>query len=347
LLAAVVTSQGTVQVQEVGDPSIGDFEVLCRMLYGSICAGTDTHIVNREFDDILYPSIVGHESIGEVVKVGPNVKNFSVGDHITRVSAQPSTAGMGLSWGGMCEYGVARDHEAMKSAGLPREQWDSFRVNQVIPSGLLDDVYEPMFITWRETLSFILRLGITRGAKVLVSGSGANGLALAAMSNALGAQATIIGSANRSWECISVASSYIDYRDDNGLASFIEQARGTMDFLIDATGNSAALNKLIPTLTGGGSVAVYGMDELEGYTLYPMLAGGSFSFYNDGYDEAETHSRVVDLVQRNELDPAIWIDRKNVFEWSNINEAFTAAASRTQIKPVVRLTTMASQMTPN
>lgn len=336
---AVVTSEGVIQVREVGDPSIGDFEVLCRMLYGTICAGTDTHVVNREFADVSYPSIIGHESIGEVVEIGPNVKNFSIGDHITRVSAQTSSAGLALSWGGMCEYGVARDHEAMKSAGLPREQWESFRVNQAIPGGLLEDVYEPMFITWRETLSFILRLGVTRGARVLVSGSGANGLSLAAMSSALGAEATIIGSANRSRECLSVASSYIDYRDENGLASFIEQARGTMDFLIDATGNSSALNKLMPTLTGGGSIAVYGMDELEGYTLYPLLAGGSFSFYNDGYDEAETHGRVVELVQRNELDPAIWIDRENVFEWSNINEAFVAAASRTQIKPVVRLTT--------
>jgi light-regulated signal transduction histidine kinase (bacteriophytochrome) len=51
----------------------------------------------------------------------------------------------------------------------------SCRVNQVVHRSIPAEE-AAMFTTWRETLSFITRMGVSAGMKVLVIGSGGNGL---------------------------------------------------------------------------------------------------------------------------------------------------------------------------
>jgi L-iditol 2-dehydrogenase len=308
------------------------------MLYASICAGTDLHVVGGAFaGDVRYPSIIGHESIGEVVEVGPEVMNFRVGDHVTRVSAQSSSVGVALSWGGMCEFGVARDHVAMKQAGLSESHWRDFEVNRVIPRGLMEAVYEPIIITWRETYNYVSRIGTKTGDRVMISGSGANGLALAAMAKALGAETIVIGSASRRDEIERVGARALDYRDLEALELFVDNEIGSVSILIDATGKSNSLNQLLPLLKERGIVGVYGMDDFNSYVLEP-LRGPSFSFYNGGYYEPDAHDAVIALIQGGQLDPSIWIRSETVFGWSNVQAAYEAAEQRKLIKPVIRLT---------
>jgi threonine dehydrogenase-like Zn-dependent dehydrogenase len=308
------------------------------MLYGAVCSGTDTHVIHGTFqeEEVVYPSIIGHESVGEVIEVGSAVRNFAPGDHITRVSAQESSVGVALSWGGMCEFGVARDHVAMRQDGLAESEWADYSINQVIPSGIMTPAHEPMVITWRETHDYMRRLAFSRGERILISGSGANGLSLAAMGVLLGGQVTLIGSASRRIETERVGARAIDYRSDAAVAELIDREAGAYSVVIDATGKSGSLDRLLPVLRPEATLGVYGMDDFDSYTLRPLRAS-SFRFYNDGYYEPDAHEPVMALIRDGQLDASVWIREEEAFDWSNIASAYAAAQDRSLVKPVVRL----------
>ena len=157
--ALIVKKPGELVVEDVDMPVMGEYDALCEMLYGTTCTGTDTHVIDGTFcEHIDYPSVIGHESIGRVIKKGSKVRNFEVGDLITRVRTRANEK-VKISWGGMCEYGMACDHKAMKEDGYEPSVWSSYRVNQVIPKDLIEPIDATMIITWRETLSYINRIG--------------------------------------------------------------------------------------------------------------------------------------------------------------------------------------------
>jgi threonine dehydrogenase-like Zn-dependent dehydrogenase len=137
----------------------------------------------------------------------------------------------------MCQYGLACDHGAMLQDGINRKEWDMFRINKVIPEGIIDLVDAPMIITWRENLSWVNRLGIKEGQRVLVIGSGANGISIGAMCAIKGADVTMLGSAARNGNAIATGmSNYVDYRDESTIKDFIENNHAAIDVIIDATG---------------------------------------------------------------------------------------------------------------
>ena len=118
--ALIVERPGKLAVREIPEPPMGEYEVRCRMLYGATCTGTALHVIDGTFaEHVDYPSVIGHESIGEVIEAGAKVRNFKLGDLITRVGTRAQADGsVKLSWGGMCEYGLAVDHRAARLDGV-------------------------------------------------------------------------------------------------------------------------------------------------------------------------------------------------------------------------------------
>src|SRR4028119_1179629 len=174
--AAIVETPGRLVVRDVPEPSLGPYQARCQMLYGAVCTGTDTHIVHDTLPwEVLYPTILGHESVGHVVEVGEGVRHLKIGDVVTRVGTLP-TPEIGTTWGGFVEWGIAHDHRAMQEDGLPESEWGSYRVQQVVPEDIAP-AEATMMITWRETWSYIRRLGVTAGSRGLGVGAGGDGVA--------------------------------------------------------------------------------------------------------------------------------------------------------------------------
>ena len=196
--AAIVESPGVLRVREVPPPEMGDYDGLCEMLYGATCSGTDNHLLagRAAWTTVHYPTVLGHESIGRVIKLGAKVRYLKLGDLVTRVGTRPA-GGISINWGGFAEYGLATDHRAMREDGLPKAAWDHLRINATLPPGT-DPAAATMMITWRETLSYATRIGIEPGARVLVIGSGGNGLAFVSHAANLGAACVVmLGNAER------------------------------------------------------------------------------------------------------------------------------------------------------
>jgi len=44
--AAVVESSGKLATRNIPEPEIDDYGVLCRLLFGATCSGTDQHLID-------------------------------------------------------------------------------------------------------------------------------------------------------------------------------------------------------------------------------------------------------------------------------------------------------------
>lgn len=79
-------------LRELPVPDPGINQVLIRVLTCGVCR-TDLHIIDGELPNPRLPLILGHQIVGVVEKLGPQVKNFKMGDRV------------GIPWlGGSCQH---------------------------------------------------------------------------------------------------------------------------------------------------------------------------------------------------------------------------------------------------
>ncbi|NLD60564.1 MAG: alcohol dehydrogenase catalytic domain-containing protein [Clostridiales bacterium] len=335
--AAVVTVDRALEVQTVPMPAIGPYDALVKLTYGATCAGTDQRVIDHGHPRPLqYPGILGHESVGRVLEVGEKVASFKPGDLISRVGA-PETAEMGACWGGFAEYGVARDWRAMRVGRLDEMLWRRARVNQVIPEDIPERA-APMIITWRETLSYLNRIGVREGARALVLGSGANALAFVGHCAFAGADVSAMGGASREQSALGAgARGYVDYRDPEAKARLRALFPDGIDLVIDAVGQPSGMNAALPLLRAGATVGVYGWDARSGYGINPFLAANSFSVYCGGYDEPETHDEVIRRMRLGALDASVYYDMDNPVPLGEIRSAYRDLLARKAVKYLIDL----------
>ncbi len=338
--AAIVQQPGSLVIRDIPEPEVGDYDVLCDLLYGATCTGTDQHLIAGRFPwPVSYPTILGHESVGRAVAVGKKVRHFREGDLVSRVGAPPDPNGTyHANWGGFSEFGIAKDHWAMRADGLPASAWAPYRINQVILPDI-DPRAATMIITWRETLSYITRIGVESGDTILIVGSGGNGLSFAShAANAEAEQITMIGSLSRKAAAHAAgATAYVDYREENAVQQAADLNPRGYDIVIDAVGQAESADQVLSLVKQGGTLGVYGVDDLHNCRLHPHRARGSFTLYNGGYDEAETHQQVISMIREKRLDAGIWLDLNHIYPLDRIQEAFDAVHSRRYIKALIKL----------
>lgn len=338
--AAIVETPNKLVVRDIPEPQIGPYDVRCDVLYGAICTGTDRHIIEGCFPwPVQYPIVLGHESVGRITQVGNKVRNLKVGDVITRVGTRPSE-GLHVNWGGFVEVAVGQDYKAMEADGLPRHEWGEARRNLIVPPDI-DPAAATMIVTWRETLSFVQRMaqGNMQGSRVLVIGSGGNALAIVAHCDNLGAaQVTVVGSEDRREASMQAgAVEYIDYRGKDVPSVIRENCPEGFDFAFDGVGKKGQLDLAVGALKPGGTVGMYGLDDLGETTINPVKARGTFTFYKGGYDENEVHDQVIQYMREGKLDARIWLDLDHPYQLADISDAFEALARRQNIKGIVRI----------
>jgi L-iditol 2-dehydrogenase len=82
MAAMVFYGPGDLRMENVATPQIGESEVLIRVDVCGIC-GTDLSMFTGAFKVRRLPLIPGHEFAGEIVAIGDQVTEFSVGDRVT------------------------------------------------------------------------------------------------------------------------------------------------------------------------------------------------------------------------------------------------------------------------
>jgi len=273
------------------------------------------------------------------MKLGSKVRNYKIGDLVTRVGAPGGLKpGLSSNWGGFAELGIAVDHRAMKDDGIEQSKWGYQRINQVLPSDI-DVRAATLIITWRETFSYISRMGAGKGDRVLIMGSGGNGLAFASHARNLGASIVVVaGNPERKETALKAgATHYVDYKESDLAGAIRNAGVAQVDKIIDSVGKKGQADRMLPLLKTGGSFGVYGVDELKSYTLNPMGGQGSFTIFNGGYEESEAHDSVLKFMKEGKLDASVWLDFNKIFTLDQIADALKAVRERRYVKALVKI----------
>ncbi|MBI5240569.1 MAG: L-threonine 3-dehydrogenase [Elusimicrobia bacterium] len=250
-------------LEDVPEPSIGTHEVLIKIRQTAIC-GTDVHIY--EWDEwaqktIPVPMHVGHEFVGEIVRLGADVQGLEVGEKVS---------GEGHLVCGHCRNCRAgHRHLCINTKGIGVNRPGCFAEHLALPAenvfpiphGVTDDeasVLDPLGNAVHTALSFDLV-----GEDVLVTGAGPIGIMAAAICRHVGARHVVITDINeyRLELARQVGVEHaVDVRSRK-LPDVMKELRMTegFDIGLEMSGNPAAFNGMIEVLKMGAKVALLGI----------------------------------------------------------------------------------------
>ncbi len=244
-------------------PEIGPDDVLIRINKTGIC-GTDIHIWNWDAwaaRTVPVPLITGHEFAGEIVELGRNVTDLTVGQrcsgeghligHHSRQSRSgkfhldPETRGIGVNEpGAFAEY---LRLPAFNVVPLPDEIDDE-----------IGAILDPLGNAVHTALSFDLI-----GEDVLITGAGPIGIMAGAIARHVGARNVVITDVNQSR--LDLAAAVADVvpvnvakEDLKDIQTRLKMAQG-FDVGMEMSGNQQALDQMVEAMVMGGRIAMLGI----------------------------------------------------------------------------------------
>jgi len=250
-------------LQDVPEPEMGINDVLILVDRTSIC-GTDIHIFNWDAwaqKTIPVPMVVGHEFVGQVVKVGANVNDFFPGDLVS---------GEGHVVCGRCRNCLAgRRHLCKDTQGIGVNRPGAFAEFIVLPMTNVwhhrqdmdrdvASIFDPFGNAVHTALSFAVL-----GEDVLITGAGPIGIMAAAVVRHAGARYVVITDVNefrlelaRKMGVTAAINPKV-----TSLAAIQKQLgmKEGFDIGLEMSGNASAFRDMIDNLCHGGKIAMLGI----------------------------------------------------------------------------------------
>jgi len=250
------------------DPTENDVQI--EILFCGICH-SDLHQVRNEWKEVMptvYPCVPGHEIVGRVRKVGPNVKKFKVGDlaavgcmvdsdgtcpecksgleqfcpNMTLTYNFPDKRSGGVTYGGYSDSIVVRETFVLK-----------------VPSNLNLAGAAPLLCAGITTFSPLHHWGVTKGKKVGIVGLGGLGHMGVKFAHALGAHVVLFTtSPNKRDDALRLgADEVVISRDANQMAKHA----ASFDFILDCVSADHDINALLGLLRRDGNLTLVGVPE--------------------------------------------------------------------------------------
>lgn len=333
----VVGKDGTVSIQEVNKPRYNDCQALVKTIACGMC-GTDIKLVHRTFKgfpESVYPIMLGHEGVGEVVEVGAKVKGFKVGDKVLLPFVDPdpeNLPGLGSGWGAMSEYAVVCD---------PKADWPDGAPDCAFAQTVLDDDLDPvdavMIVTFREVLSNIRYFGIKPEDSVVVFGCGPVGLTYIKFLSLLGVRNLI--ACDIVPEKLAQAKDYgaahlINSKEQDVKAAVRAVYPEGVDYALDAAGVPAIVTQAMGLIKDRGSVLCYGVPEKEEITIDFSQADYNwrviFQQMPRKREEGEAHAQVLEWMRSGKLNIKDFIS--DYFDFKDAVEAYAKLLDRKIMK---------------
>ncbi|MEN9938855.1 MAG: hypothetical protein RLZZ387_5434 [Chloroflexota bacterium] len=262
--ALIVPRRGALELAEIAPPELGPYDALVKMEVCGICNSTDGKLVDGTmFWAPPFPFVIGHESVGSIVAVGPRVTSYHVGDRVNRpVAFWPgSRPELNCAMGGFAEYGMVRDGRAMAADGDTSLVGNYLADRQIVlPPGLAPED-AALAISLSETASVLRHMPNLRGRTVAVAGTGIAGLAFTLWAKLAGARVVAIGrrEARLAHARQVGADMTVDTTAGDPAEQLLRVAGGPVDALIEATGDAPLAARLEGALAPDGVAVAYGV----------------------------------------------------------------------------------------
>jgi L-iditol 2-dehydrogenase len=263
MLASVLVAPKKIGLERRDVPQPGAGQVLARVTAVGVC-GSDTHFFETgHVGDIVVegPIVLGHETAGEIVAVGPGGDESRVGERIAIDPQRPCRRchyckhGQSHLCPDMKMYG-AYPHDGSFAEYVLVEEDFAFP----IPDTMTDQegaLVEPLSVA----VHACRRAGVTAGSKVFITGAGPIGVMCAQAARAFGATEIVVSDPmplRREFIAQHGADEVLDPAEAD-LSRFDQH----FDIYLDASGNTRAVQSAFPTIRRGGTAVLVGMGGLE------------------------------------------------------------------------------------
>jgi len=248
-------------------PEVGRDDVLIRVLRTGVC-GTDLHI--HEWDgwaqaNVTVPLVIGHEFVGEVVRIGTEVQDLAVGDlvsgegHLVCGRCRNCMAGRRVQ----CARtkGVGVNHEGAFAEYIALPATNVWRQHSDIDLDVAA-IFDPFGNAVHTALTFPVL-----GEDVLITGAGPIGIMAAIVARHAGARYIVI---------TDVAPYRLDLARKVGVTRAVDtteqslaevmrdlQMREGFDVGMEMSGKPTALREMLAAMTHGGRIAMLGLPTSE------------------------------------------------------------------------------------
>jgi L-iditol 2-dehydrogenase len=266
--AAVLTAHYQVEMQDVSEPEPRENEVKIKVVCAGIC-GSEVHAYKGTHPFRHPPSILGHETAGDVVAVGSAVTRFKVGD---RVTVEPQIVC------GTCDYCRAgHSNLCLNKIVLGTQTWigayaEYFvapeQVVYKIPANVSYDeavMIEPLAVGVHAVREANLQLG----SSALILGAGTIGLCTLAAARAAGVMTTVVTDA---------VDFNLGVARDLGATATVNVRQGDVKSVVDKVSGGKGLDTAFVTV-GFSPVVNQGLAGVHkrGQVVVIALFAGAFS----------------------------------------------------------------------
>jgi threonine dehydrogenase-like Zn-dependent dehydrogenase len=331
--ALLVTGVGKVALCDLPMPVLRPYEALVKVEACGICNSTDHKLMMGTFVPGPFPTALGHESAGKIVRLGEKVRHYALGQRVLRSVLFDHHVPEGRStWGGFAEYAVVVDGQAMREDGSPDATHWSAAKQQIVPESVTPAQAAAM-ITVKETLSCLQNLGVTAGSAVAVVGTGPVAQAFAFEARLLGADPVVVFGRRKEWAERFAELGIEHYvAGEDWPAEVVQRvAEKGFDYVVEAVGSSAALTKALQLAGTQGKVGLYGVTPADDpwraeERNHPQVS-------TPRVEEADVHQLMLDWVAQGKINLDDWYSA--AIPWSEYEKGFQLVEQNHAVKIIL------------
>jgi len=329
--AAVLVGKQDFRFEEIPIPQISENEILVKPKAVGIC-GSDVDMYRGVYSGLWkLPVTPGHEFVGEVARVGANVKDLMTGYRVTSEE---------ILWCGYCrscKAGFPNFCQNLQELGftVPGALAGYLKVDRKYAHKLPPNVsyeagslVEPTSVSYNAI--FVQGGGLSPGDFVAVFGAGPIGLLSMMVSKVAGAQVAVIEISEK--RRIMAENFGADHVLNPREVDVVKEIKNLTEgyganMSVECTANESVVSTAIECLRFRGKAVLVGMLEkpstINGITLVRKGLSLVGSLGHSGHD---TFPHVIDLIARGVIDPTKLITHR--FELNNVKDAFEQASRR-------------------
>ena len=319
--AWVLKSPNELELKTKAIPTPSYSEVLVKIDAVAICA-TDLDVISygppaliegeKPFNKEFTP---GHEYMGTVVKLGPSVDEFQIGDRVTveihsgcgqckrcRMGMYTSCHNYGLNYG--------KKNKGHRANGFTSDGgFKQYAINHIntlikVPDDMTDEE-ATLVVTAGTTMYGLTELGgLVAGESLVVIGPGPIGLLGVAVAKALGADPVIlIGTRNDRLEIGKKlgADFVLNVNEENDIVDSVKSLVGDLgvDYVVECAGTEKALDDAIMMTNRGGKIclAAFPHDPIK-VNIPHMVINNIYMYGIRGEGKSATHRAMAFMKQK-------------------------------------------------
>ena len=260
--------------------AVGPNDVLIEIAYAGICH-SDIHTVNGDWGPQPYPLVPGHEIVGTVAEIGPEVTGHAVGDRVG-VGCMVNSCGQCTNCRNgdeqYCAEGMVPTYGGADRDGTITQ--GGYSTHVVVDAGFVLSVPEsldfaaaaPLLCAGITTYSPLRRWGAGPGRKVAVVGLGGLGHLAVKIAAAMGAEVTVLSqSLKKKEDGLRLGAEH--YYATSDPATF-EQLAGSFDLVLNTVSAVIDVDAYLSLLTVDGALVNVGAPaEPLSLNVFSLIGG--------------------------------------------------------------------------